>query len=330
MSNNRARWTPPMEKYLVDLLLEYNLPCYRGQNGWTKDGWNKIVADLNRKFPAAKLTKAQIKDRQDTMKKEYKLIRSVQAKRGMLWDHKRFMLIASEDLWESLIMTNPKLRKWQRSSFIHYDAFAKLYEDNTADDQRNSTSIRCSDADITGSEEEQDDIPANTLLQDFPNLGESSSHQETPNDVSVDILDDQCTDPPHTRWHRLLHPEPQPRSHPRRCSDSNEPTPSASPFEMSGKNRSSCDIIAEMFEDYMKSKFQNNTVQKDKQVLSPYEDSYPLPKCIRMMTRMVELSDDEKITATDLFLELSNRQIFLSLDDNLRVKWLRRKLEQRT
>ncbi|WVZ89825.1 LOW QUALITY PROTEIN: hypothetical protein U9M48_036183, partial [Paspalum notatum var. saurae] len=45
----RAAWNPALEKTLVDLLHEHNIPEYRGQNGWSSEAWNKIVKEFHEK-----------------------------------------------------------------------------------------------------------------------------------------------------------------------------------------------------------------------------------------------------------------------------------------
>lgn len=45
----RAAWNVELEKSLVDLLFEHNMPPHRAQNGWSLDAWNKIVYEFHKK-----------------------------------------------------------------------------------------------------------------------------------------------------------------------------------------------------------------------------------------------------------------------------------------
>jgi hypothetical protein len=41
--NTRANWNSMLEKTLVDLLHEHNMPEYKGNNGWIPHAWKKIA-----------------------------------------------------------------------------------------------------------------------------------------------------------------------------------------------------------------------------------------------------------------------------------------------
>ncbi|OAY78951.1 protein tesmin/TSO1-like CXC 2 isoform X2 [Ananas comosus] len=66
---------------------------------------------------------------------------------------------------------------------------------------------------------------------------------------------------------------------------------------------------------------------RDKQLQPKHEKVYSISKCIEVMNAMTELSKNEKSLAPDVFLEPSNREIFLSLSADIRMMWLRRKLQ---
>ena len=68
MTQNRAKWTARYEKGLVEVLTEYNLSHYRGQNGWTIEGWNQVVKELNNLYPEARFTKDQVQDKEAQLK----------------------------------------------------------------------------------------------------------------------------------------------------------------------------------------------------------------------------------------------------------------------
>ncbi|KAL6909747.1 hypothetical protein ACP4OV_001406 [Aristida adscensionis] len=50
---------------------------------------------------------------------------------------------------------------------------------------------------------------------------------------------------------------------------------------------------------------------------------YSIPKCIAAMEEMLDMTDDDKVLACDVFKDAANREIFLSLDVMLRTKWLK-------
>nr|AAU10684.1 hypothetical protein [Oryza sativa Japonica Group] len=57
LDRSRASWNAGLEKALVDLLHDHNNDCYRSQNGWSTEAWNRIVKSFHEKFPYVNFTK---------------------------------------------------------------------------------------------------------------------------------------------------------------------------------------------------------------------------------------------------------------------------------
>ena len=65
MSKERATWNWRYEKGLVDTMRDHmNIPMFRGQNGWTGDGWRSISEKFNQMFPFAHFTKQQLQEKE--------------------------------------------------------------------------------------------------------------------------------------------------------------------------------------------------------------------------------------------------------------------------
>uniref|UniRef100_A0ACD5XCM7 Uncharacterized protein n=1 Tax=Avena sativa TaxID=4498 RepID=A0ACD5XCM7_AVESA len=128
----RARWTSQYEKGLVDVLTEYNFSHYRGQNGWTTEGWNRIVKDLNDQFPEAKFVKSQVQDKEGQLKKEYKVVKSIVNRSGISWNSTSCMINTTPEKWEEIVEEDPKFRRLQGKEFPLFDALDLLYEGNIA------------------------------------------------------------------------------------------------------------------------------------------------------------------------------------------------------
>ena len=99
----RARWTSQYEQGLVEVLTEFNFSHYRGQNGWTTEGWNRIVKELNTHFPEAKFTKSQVQDKEGQLKKYYKVIKSIVNRSGISWDSSSCMINTTAEKWEEIV-----------------------------------------------------------------------------------------------------------------------------------------------------------------------------------------------------------------------------------
>jgi hypothetical protein len=88
----RAAWNAELEKSLVELLFEHNLPPYMAQNGWSLDAWNKIVAELHKKHEYVTFNKIQIQEKERELKREYKMLKEARKQSGDSWDEKRCMI----------------------------------------------------------------------------------------------------------------------------------------------------------------------------------------------------------------------------------------------
>jgi hypothetical protein len=98
----RAKWSSKYEKGLVDVLSQYKTSHYRGQNGWSSEGWRRIAQDFNQQFPEARFMKSQIQDKEAQLKKEYKAIKSILRKSGVNWKHDASMINTTDEIWDEL------------------------------------------------------------------------------------------------------------------------------------------------------------------------------------------------------------------------------------
>ncbi|KAI4998975.1 hypothetical protein ZWY2020_054839 [Hordeum vulgare] len=125
MTQNRAKWTARYEKGLVEILTEYSLSHYRGQNGWTTEGWNQVVKELNNLYPEARFTKDQVEDKEAQLKKHYKNIKSIVNRSRISWNDVACVINTTPDK-----MGGDHCGK--KKSFPLYEALGVLYEGHIA------------------------------------------------------------------------------------------------------------------------------------------------------------------------------------------------------
>jgi hypothetical protein len=70
----------------------------------------------------------------------------------------------------------------------------------------------------------------------------------------------------------------------------------------------------------------NNSRITDHGRSSRHDEQFTIAKCVEVMNGMSELSLVEKSIAPDVFSDLNNREVFLSLTAEVRPVWLRRKM----
>ncbi|CAN6295146.1 unnamed protein product, partial [Urochloa humidicola] len=69
VDRKRASWNLGLEKGLVELLHYHNNDCYRGQNGWSSEAWNRIVKMFQERFSYVSFTKTQIQEKEKELKR---------------------------------------------------------------------------------------------------------------------------------------------------------------------------------------------------------------------------------------------------------------------
>ena len=103
LDRSRASWNTGLEKALVNLLHDHNNDCYRSQNGWFIDTWNRIVKSFHKKFPYVKFTKVQIQYKEKELKREYRILKEATKQSGVSWDHKLCRIEGDEAVWKNVI-----------------------------------------------------------------------------------------------------------------------------------------------------------------------------------------------------------------------------------
>jgi hypothetical protein len=89
--------------------MEYHLSArYRGQNGWTKEGWNCMATRLNNKYPVSKFSVAHTKDREQRLKKDNNIVKSIVFKSGFGWNPDIKMVTTIDKKWNELFEEQQK------------------------------------------------------------------------------------------------------------------------------------------------------------------------------------------------------------------------------
>ncbi|PNT72532.1 hypothetical protein BRADI_2g45653v3, partial [Brachypodium distachyon] len=106
---------------------------YYGQNGFTKEAWNHMSSRLNTQFPKADFTIVQIKHREQRLKKDYNIVKSILNKSGFGWDPVQKVPESIDEKWDEL---SKEQRKWRYKAFPHYDDLHGIYDGKTAEGKR--------------------------------------------------------------------------------------------------------------------------------------------------------------------------------------------------
>jgi hypothetical protein len=163
------------------------------------------------------------------------------------------------------------------------------------------------------SDDEEDDYYMNRPLSPVspsPVSRESSFQQETLVGVEVQTMNGH------------LYPKPLTQVRPESWQLTRRPTEEVRGEAWHYLRRPSEDGTSDVMEGHADPKF-----QRDNKQLENHVDRYSIPRCIEVMNAMADLSPIEKSLAPDVFLDPSNREIFLSLTVDIRTMWLKRKMK---
>ncbi|KAI4969627.1 hypothetical protein ZWY2020_000541 [Hordeum vulgare] len=301
----RASRTFEQENTLVELFHEHNNPSFRGDNGWSTEAWNKIRREMNEKHPYALFTKLQIQNKEKELKRDYRFLKEARMQSGISWDDSRKMVMAEPALWENILISFPKAKKFRsnRASFPLFDALGELHDGQTAEGTLNFTS----------SEPSQ-----HPILTQVDNVDEPFERESTFLDIEERVDDGDDDD-------EISISTQQP-----------EKAVGKDPMEVQGtvgkrvekepKKRKKADV-AGMMESYiaMKTK-QAREEAAARQRAKADVDEFSIKKCIAVANEIEELTTEEKVDAFDVFMNEQKREIFLSADPSSRIMWLRRQL----
>lgn len=103
-SNDRSRtyWTPTMERYFIDLMLEQLHRGNRIGHTFNKQAWTDMLAVFNAKFES-QYDKDVLKSRYTNLWKQFNDVKELLGQTGFAWDENRQMVVADDRLWHDYI-----------------------------------------------------------------------------------------------------------------------------------------------------------------------------------------------------------------------------------
>ncbi|XP_028807106.1 uncharacterized protein LOC114761834 isoform X2 [Neltuma alba] len=134
MSNERSRmnWTPIMERYFLDLMVEHSRRGNRVGHTFSKQAWNDMLAMFNAKF-GSQCDKDVLKSRYATLWKQFNDVKNLLCRIGFSWDASRQMVIANDFAWDAYIKVHPDARGYRTKSVQNFDDLCVIYGSTIAD-----------------------------------------------------------------------------------------------------------------------------------------------------------------------------------------------------
>jgi len=99
----RTIWTPEMDRYFIDLMLEQVGKGNRFDDHlFSKRAWKHMTSLFNAKFKFH-YEKDVLKNRHKTLRNLYKIVKNLLDQKGFSWDEKRQMVTADNNVWDDYI-----------------------------------------------------------------------------------------------------------------------------------------------------------------------------------------------------------------------------------
>lgn len=99
---SRTYWTPAMERYFIDLMLEQLHRGARIGHTFNKQAWTEMLAMFNAKF-SSQYDKDVLKGRHTNLWKQFNDVKNLLGHNGFSWDETRQMVVADDYVWDAYI-----------------------------------------------------------------------------------------------------------------------------------------------------------------------------------------------------------------------------------
>ncbi|KAL8521813.1 hypothetical protein ACS0TY_012106 [Phlomoides rotata] len=129
---SRTYWTPTMERYFVDLMLEHIHRGNRTGHTFNKQAWIDMLAVFNAKF-GSQYDKDVLKSRYTNLWKVFNDIKHLLGQNGFSWDETRQMVVADDHVWDAYIKIHPEARPYRTKSLLNFDDLCLIYGYTVAD-----------------------------------------------------------------------------------------------------------------------------------------------------------------------------------------------------
>ncbi|KAK3153514.1 hypothetical protein QOZ80_2BG0175640 [Eleusine coracana subsp. coracana] len=159
--------------------------------------WNPVMGNIVKEFhdknQYARYGRLKIQEKERELKRDYKMLKDALKQSACSWDHERFMIQAEPHLWDNLIVSFPKIKKFRnpKATFPLFHAVGELYDGHLAEGNYNFTSLGFPEDEeapkkilVDAEDEVQvlDDIQAEEVHGEDPNV------QQMEEDLEVHLL----------------------------------------------------------------------------------------------------------------------------------------------
>ncbi|KAI4349995.1 hypothetical protein L6164_010529 [Bauhinia variegata] len=128
----RTNWTPVMERYFIDLLLDHVHRGNRMGRTFNKNAWNEMLTLFNAKigYPCDINV---LKSRYTIFLMLFNDIKNLLDQAGFSWDATKQMVIANDHVWDAYIKANPNSQSYRNKVLVNFDDLCLICAHTSAD-----------------------------------------------------------------------------------------------------------------------------------------------------------------------------------------------------
>ncbi|XP_065850849.1 L10-interacting MYB domain-containing protein [Euphorbia lathyris] len=133
-SNDRSRtyWTPTMERYFIDLMIEQMQRGNRIGHTFNKQAWTHMLAVFNAKF-GSQYDKDVLKSRYTNLWRQFNDVKNLLGQSGFTWDETREMVVADDYVWNAYLKVHPDARSYRTKAVLNFNNLCFIYGYTAAD-----------------------------------------------------------------------------------------------------------------------------------------------------------------------------------------------------
>ncbi|KAK3164536.1 hypothetical protein QOZ80_1AG0020630 [Eleusine coracana subsp. coracana] len=282
---------------------------------------------LNDKYPTANCTMGQLKDREQRLKKNHNIVKSI-SKSGFGWDPEINMPTAIDDKWKEL---SEAQQKWRNKPFPYYDDLYDIYDGKVADGKRCRSTSDCHLERDTTNLSSQEDSLHHDIEQEFdmgiePEFGfghedgTGINGTEATYATPTDIPEGTQTNDSVAEGQTLHNSESRGKKQLKKSIGK-------APGSEKGRSRKNKDLALDSLVALRKEELESYKELKEKQIESykqvklaqmerndPNNDPYSMSRCIFKLKEIGLPTPEMMKTINYLKKDRLNREIFVSID----------------
>ncbi|OMO62471.1 hypothetical protein CCACVL1_22808 [Corchorus capsularis] len=128
----RVSWTPTMERYFIDLMLDQMHRGNRLGHTFNKQAWTDMLTIFNAKF-GCKYDRDTLKSHYTNLWKQYNDVKNLLEQNGFAWDDARKLVVAPPHVWDAYVKAQPEAQVYRNRTLMNFNDLCLIYAYTQAD-----------------------------------------------------------------------------------------------------------------------------------------------------------------------------------------------------